>query len=192
MKTIFILLCSTSLVLSSIAKKPDSTNSPKTQTEKKQKRTPAKNKKMQKRRMKLMGEILTKIDVSQPDQEKIRALQKKYRERMFKNRTHMEKARKKLALLQKQNASDAEIELAIQNITKVFGNQLRLLVKNRREMEKILGQTKYRQFMRLARKQFKNHPGRHDMMRQNPQNKPRRCKGCNSSEQPRHRRRNQN
>ena len=170
MKTLFIFLFSISLVFSSDAKRknPPNSNNEESTSQVKQggnkSGDSARKQKMQQRKIKLMNETLSKIGVSKEDQKKIRKMQGKYRKRMFANREKMGKARKELVQLQKQKASDAEIELAIQKVTKAFGEKLRLIVKNRRDMEKILGEEKYRQFMKLARKQFRNHANRRKMM----------------------------
>jgi hypothetical protein len=126
----------------------------------KKEKSAIKEKKMHKRKIKLMNQVLNQIGVSKEDQKRIHAMQEKYRKRMLVNREKMGQARKALGQLQQQKASPAEIELAIQKVTKLFGDQLRMIVKNRRAMEKILGEEKYRQFMKQARKQMRKHAGR--------------------------------
>jgi len=160
MKKLFIFLFSISLVFSSAAKREHADGVKSENTEKQLKKKAKKEKKMHKRKIKLMNQVLNQIGVSKEDQKRIHAMQEKYRKRMLVNREKMGQARKALGQLQQQKASPAEIELAIQKVTKLFGDQLRMIVKNRRAMEKILGEEKYRQFMKQARKQMRKHAGR--------------------------------
>ena len=168
MKKLFIFLFSISLVFSSFAKREyvnDAKNGNVEKQFKKHKdKVAAKEKKMHQRKIKLINQVLNQIGVSKEDQKKIHAIQAKYRKQMLANREKMSQARRELAQLQKQNASPAEIELAIQKVTKLFGDQLRMIVKNRRAMEKILGEEKYHQFMKQARKQMRKHMGEHKGM----------------------------
>ena len=66
----------------------------------------------------------------------------------------MEAAHAKLAWIQETDATDAEIDVAIQEIADAQTEQLKILVYNRREMENILGKEKYAQLMEIARTQF--------------------------------------
>ena len=52
------------------------------------------------------------------------------------------------------------LEAAIQEVSVAQTEQLRILVANRIEMERILGKEKYAKFMQNARTQFQKH-GRH-------------------------------
>ena len=106
---------------------------------------------------KFLDKSLTQIGVGKEDKAKIRALQIEHRQKMKANMQRMNKARKTLSKLENSAASEAEVELAIQEIAAAQAEQLRILVSNRREMEKILGKEKYAQFMENARAQYSKH-----------------------------------
>ena len=113
------------------------------------------------RKYQFMDKALTEIGVSDEDMVKIHALQKEHREKMKVILERTNTARKKLSDLQKSKATEAELNAAIDEVTKTQGEQLKLLVRNRMEMEKILGEEKYTQLMDNARNQFrkKGHRG---------------------------------
>ncbi len=114
-----------------------------------QKRRPHEQRKYQ-----FMNRALTKIGVSDEDKQKIRTLQSEHRRQIGVSKKRMEAAHSKLAWIQEIDATDVEIDIAIQEIAEAQTEQLKILVYNRREMEKILGKEKYAQLMEIARTQF--------------------------------------
>lgn len=114
-------------------------------------------KEYQERKYQFMSKMLSNIGVSDDDKIKIRKLQEAHRQKMKANTKRSTSARKKLSRLQDQGANEKEIEAAIQDVVDAFAEQIRILVGNRREMEKILGKEKYALFMQDARAQFKKH-----------------------------------
>ena len=106
------------------------------------------------RKYQFMSRILTKIGVSDEDKLKISKLQSEHRRNIEVSKKRMEAAHAKLAWIQETDATDAEIDAAIQEVADAQTEQLRILVYNRREMEKILGKETYAQLMEIARTQF--------------------------------------
>jgi len=117
------------------------------------------------RKYKFMDDALTKIGVSEEDRIKIHAIQEAHRKKMKDNSVRVSAARKKLSELQRKSASVAELDAVIDEISAAQAEQLKILVRNRLEMEQLLGQEKYKNFMDSARMQFRKHgrPGGHGM-----------------------------
>ncbi|MEN7973667.1 MAG: hypothetical protein ABFR47_07510 [Verrucomicrobiota bacterium] len=111
----------------------------------------------QQRRLPFMERELRKIGITKEEKAQIIELQKKHKEKMASNAREIALARKNLSLLQDDGASMEELEAAIQEVSVAQTEQLRILVHNRIEMERILGKEKYALFMQNARKQFKKH-----------------------------------
>jgi hypothetical protein len=106
------------------------------------------------RKYKFMDKALTEIGVSDEDKIKITELQKLHRQKMKENMGSTTAAREKLSALQNAGASEAEIYAAIDEVADAQTAQLRILVRNRMEMEKILGKENYAKIMENARTQF--------------------------------------
>ena len=109
------------------------------------------------RRLKLMERELKKIGVTEEQKAQITELQKDHKEKMAANAQEIAKARKKLSALLDSGASMEALEAAIQEISSAQAAQLRILVRNRLEMERILGKEKNAAFMKNARAQFEKH-----------------------------------
>ena len=120
-------------------------------------RTEEQRKEHQERRYQFMEKSLTEIGVSAEDKIKIRELQDEHREKMKTNSVRADAARKKLSEAQETGADEAHIDAAIDEITQTQGAQLKILIRNKMEMEKILGKEKYAKFMETARSQFRQH-----------------------------------
>lgn len=144
-KQLIILLLST-VAISALAQQAKNHDRPE-QTEQKRRQ-------YQERKYQFMERILTRIGVSSEDKIKIRDLQAEHRRKIEINKKRMEAAHARLAWIQETEASDAEIDAAIEEIAAAQTEQLKTLVYNRREMEKILGKEKYAQLMEVARTQF--------------------------------------
>lgn len=119
--------------------------------------TEQQRKEHQERRYRFMDKALSEIGVGEEDRVKIRKLQENHRQKMKANTERGIAARKKLSALQEKGATEEEIDNAIQEVADAMAEQLRILVRNRMEMEKILGKEKYALFMQNARKQFQKH-----------------------------------
>lgn len=109
------------------------------------------------RRYQFMDKALSNIGVSDEDKVKLRKLQEIHRKKMKENSESGIDARKKLSDLQEKGATEEEMDIAIQNLADTMAEQLRILVRNRMEMEKILGKEKYVRLMENARTQFHKH-----------------------------------
>ncbi len=114
----------------------------------------------QQRRLRLMQRELKKIGVTEEEKTQIIQLQKMHKEKMATNAQHIAATREKLSKLQDEGAPMEMLEAAIQEVSVAQTEQLRILVANRIEMERILGKEKYAKFMQNARTQFQKH-GRH-------------------------------
>lgn len=116
-----------------------------------------KHEKYQQRRIQLMERELNRIGVTEEEKTQITALQKRYKKKMEANSKRIAMARENLSKLQDEGASMEVLETAIQDVSSAQTEQLRILVRNRMEMEQILGKEKLAQFMKNARTQFQKH-----------------------------------
>lgn len=119
----------------------------------------------QNRRLQLMERELKKIGITKNEKEQITALQKAHKQKMATNAQQTLHARNTLSALLDEGASMDALETSIQAVSAAQTEQLRILVSNRIEMERILGKEKYAKFMKNARVQYKKHgrrggPGR--------------------------------
>jgi hypothetical protein len=76
---------------------------------------------------------------------------------MAVNSQRVSAARKELSNLQDEGAPMEVLETAILDVSAAQAEQLRIIVRNRMEMEHILGKEKQDQFMKNARIQFQKH-----------------------------------
>ncbi len=111
----------------------------------------------QQRRLQLMERELKKIGVTEQEKAQIIELQKMHKEKMMANEQHTAKLRERLSALLDEGAPMEVLEAAIQEVSAAQTEQLRILVGNRIEMERILGKEKYKKFMKNARMQYKKH-----------------------------------
>jgi len=111
----------------------------------------------QQRRLRLMERELKRIGVTEEEKAQIIQLQKIHKEKMEANAQHIAMAREKLSKLQDEGAPMEVLEAAIQEVSVAQTEQLRVLVANRIEMERILGKEKHDKFMQNARTQFQKH-----------------------------------
>ncbi len=109
------------------------------------------------RRLQLMEDALKKLGVTEEQKIQIEELQKAHNEKMKANMQRMNDARKKLSDLQNQGAPETLLGKAIDEVCAAQKEQLWILVKNRKEMERILGKEKFDEFMNSARQQYKKH-----------------------------------
>ena len=109
------------------------------------------------RRLKFMKKSLKDIGVTEEQQQQIFELQQVHQEKMREVSIKSGEARKKLSQLQDEGASEAELDAAIDDVAATQAQQLKILVRNRMEMEKILGKEKNAQLMENARSQFRKH-----------------------------------
>lgn len=163
MKTYLMILVAGALVLPAIAQ--DTNEIRKVRSEKKHdwkkgsrpEISPEDKEKMHAQRLQLMEKSLEEIGITEEQRKQIAELQLTHREKMKSISQKADEARKNLSTLQDKGASEAELDTAIDAVTDAQSGQLKLLVKNRLEMEKILGKEKYTQFMDNARQQFRKH-----------------------------------
>lgn len=112
------------------------------------------------RRYQFMDKALSDIGVSDEDRIKIRELQATHRNEMKSAGERLKAAQVKLSKLLDNGSTDEEVDAAIKEISNAQTEQLKLIVSNRREMEKLLGREKYARFMENARKQYHKHDRR--------------------------------
>lgn len=143
--------------------RPDRSTKDRSEFKKKHRReesTPEQKAEHSERRLQLMKKVLKDIGVSEEQQVQILALQQMHQKKMKAVSQKAEIARENLSKLQDTGASEAELDAAIDAISEAQSEQLKILVRNRMEMERILGKEKNGLFMENARKQFRMH-GRH-------------------------------
>lgn len=167
MKTNIVLAVLTALVMPLMAQETNTTPQKLTDTEinepmPREQRvrpepTPEQKAKFKEHRLRLLEKALNEIGVTEEQREQIIALQDAHMETMKANWKRMNDARRKLSELQDRGASEKEIDEAIQEIADAQTEQLKTLVRNRMEMERILGKEKNEQLMEKARKQFREH-----------------------------------
>ena len=109
------------------------------------------------RRLQLMERELKKIGVTEKEKAQITQLQKMHKEKMMANEQRTAMLRERLSMLLDDGAPMEALEAAILEVSAAQTEQLRILVRNRIEMERILGKEKYSKFMKNARTQFKKH-----------------------------------
>ncbi len=111
-------------------------------------------------RLELMEKALERMGVTEEQRGQIVVLQQSHREKMKENMQRLNGARSNLSRLQESGADATALDAAIHEVSEAQAEQLKVLVHNRMEMERILGREKYAQFMENARMQFRRH-GRH-------------------------------
>ncbi len=111
----------------------------------------------QQRRLQFLERELKRMGITEEEKAQITALQKIHKEKMKANAHRTAIAREKLTQLLDEGVSMEALEVAIQNVSAAQTEQLRILVGNRIEMERILGKEKHAQFMQKARTQFQKH-----------------------------------
>jgi len=116
-----------------------------------------KDRSLQKRHLKLMEKALNEIGVTEEQRQKIIILQQAHMEKMKANWKRMKGARDELSRLQDLGASMEELDVAIQEVSDTQTEQLQILVRNRMEMERILGKEKNDLLMMKARESFRSH-----------------------------------
>lgn len=112
---------------------------------------------LQKKRIQLMEKTLEEIGVSEEQRAQILAMQEAHKAQMRAASETVEAARKKLHELEKADASQEQIFAAIDAVSDAQAEQMKILTRNRMEMERLLGKEKFHQFMEAARKQYKKH-----------------------------------
>ena len=109
------------------------------------------------RRLQFMKKSLKEIGVTEEQQIQISELQQSHQTMMQEISRKVGEARMKVSVLEESGATVAEIDSAVDELADAQSEQMKLLIKNRREMEKILGKEKNEQFMESARSQFREH-----------------------------------
>lgn len=119
--------------------------------------SPEKKAEMEERRLQLMEKTLKDIGVSDEQKEKIVKLQLQQKKQMKATFEKVEEYKKKLSELERAGASEEEIYAAIDAVSDASGEQMKLLARNRMQMERILGDEKFTLFMDSARSKWKEH-----------------------------------
>lgn len=113
---------------------------------------------MQKKRIQLMEKTLTEIGVSEEQRAEIRKVQEAHKVDMKAASEKVNAAREALKKLeQSETATQEEIFAAIDTVSDAQAEQMKILARNRMEMEQLLGKEKFKQFMDAARKQYQKH-----------------------------------
>lgn len=109
------------------------------------------------RRLQLMEKTLKEIGVSDEQKVQIIALQKNLKEQMRTAYQTIETKKKSLSDLEKSGATEEKIYDAIDEVSDAQAEQMKILARNRMQMERILGKDKFKLFMDSARNKWKEH-----------------------------------
>lgn len=126
-------------------------------TERYREMDPEKKAELKERQLQLMKKTLKEIGVSEEQGQQIAAMQQNHREAMKVVSMKVSEARKKLSELEKTGASEQVLYAAIDAVADAQAEQMKVLARNKIEMERILGPEKFRQFMEAARSQYRQH-----------------------------------
>ncbi len=119
--------------------------------------TPEQKAEMQERRLILMEKTLKEIGVTDEQKARIIELQQRLKDDMKQNAIEVNEARDTLSRLEKEGASQENLYAAIDEIAAAQSEQMKILIRNRMEMEQILGEEKYKLFMNSARDKWREH-----------------------------------
>lgn len=119
--------------------------------------SPEQQAEMQERRLQLMEKTLKDIGVSEEQKVQIVEMQQNQREQMKATFEKVEENKRKLSELERSSASEEEIYAAIDAVSGAQADQMKLLARNRMQMERILGREKFQLFMDSARSKWKEH-----------------------------------
>jgi hypothetical protein len=119
--------------------------------------TPEQKAQMDERRVQLMEKTLEEIGVSDEQQAQIIALQANLKKQMRESAMVLDESRKLLSELEKSGAAEGEIYAAIDVVADAQAEQMKILARNRIQMERILGKEKFAQFMDSARSKWHEH-----------------------------------
>lgn len=125
--------------------------------------------------LKLMERVLRELGISDEQRKQMFALQEDHMKKMTANTARLNTARMKLSQLQDSGATMDKLDIAIEEVSKAQTEQLQILVRNRLEMERILGKEKNDLMMQKAREfyqQYERRPGPAMLPRPNIPNVP--------------------
>ena len=95
------------------------------------------------------------LGLSEEQKKQVLKIQKDFKESIEKINTRVNKKRSELNNLIEQEAEDGELEQTISEIASLNAEQLWLIIKNKKHINKVIGETKNDELMSLARKKFK-------------------------------------
>ncbi|MEI6892407.1 MAG: hypothetical protein V5783_09565 [Pontiella sp.] len=109
------------------------------------------------RHLKMMEKTLKNIGVTEGQKIQIVELQQKQRVQMKAAFKKVEEKKRKLSDLERAGAPEEDIFAAIDEISDAQAEQMKVLARNRIQMERILGKEKFKVFMEYARSKWKEH-----------------------------------
>ena len=119
--------------------------------------TPEEREQMNERRLQMMEKTLKELGVTEEQKLQITELQNKMKEQMRAAFAHIEDQKQKLKALEEAGAPESEIFAAIDAVADAQAEQMKILARNRIQMERILGKEKFEQFMDKARNKWREH-----------------------------------
>jgi hypothetical protein len=119
--------------------------------------SPEQKAKMDERRVQLMENTLAEIGISEEQQVQIAELQANLKIQMRESSMLLDESRKNLSELEKNGAAEGEVYAAIDAVADAQAEQMKILARNRIQMERILGKDKFSQFMDCARSKWHEH-----------------------------------
>lgn len=95
------------------------------------------------------------LGLSEEQKKQVLKIQKDFKESIEQINTRVNKKRSELNNLIEQEAEDGALEQTISEIASLNAEQLWLIIKNKKHINKVIGETKNNELMSLARKKFK-------------------------------------
>lgn len=154
MKKSILLVLATTTVLSAWAEPPNRPPEGKDRADR--------HEQFEKRKFDFMNRELDKLGITEKQKHQVGELQKTHRQLMEANGRRTAEARKKLATLQDEGADWVALNAAIDEVASSQAEQLRILVKNRIEMENIIGKENYKKLMESARNKMRKFRDKHE------------------------------
>lgn len=111
-------------------------------------------------RVQFKQKMLDSLEISERQREQVEQLQQSFSTEMSELMKASAAGRKELDRLLETQAANEELEKNITELTQLKAKQLRLIIRNRKQMERILGKAKADEFMQIARKKFEEKRGR--------------------------------
>jgi superfamily II RNA helicase len=111
-------------------------------------------------RVRFKQKMLDSLEISEHQREQVEQLQQSFSTEMSELMKASSVGRKELDQLLEKQVANEELEKNITELTQLKAKQLRLIIRNRKQMERILGKAKADEFMQIARKKYEESRGR--------------------------------
>jgi hypothetical protein len=102
-----------------------------------------------------MDKMLTDMNVDDATREQVKALQASYQKKIAEIGKRTGEARETIQRLEAEGASLEEIDKAIDVMVAAQAEMMRMMVRNRRSMENLIGKANYAAILEAARQQYR-------------------------------------